>query len=162
MSQAKKVQAEETASLLFADAIFPITTVDAERIKKMLTGYSADDRIHVAPAGVKEESWRRERHEASPLQIVMATNYHWVHNVDALQWFVNEVWPGVRQQYADVSFHVIGRDPPKWVKGREQDGIFVDGFVDDLADRYAAASISVAPLFVGSGIRLKIIEAMAA
>ena len=101
------------------------------------------------------------RDKAPHPEVIIATNYAWIHNVTALKWFVDEVWPRVRASVHNATLHVVGSNPPEFVKGLTEKGIHVEGFVEDLAARYATARVSIAPLFVGSGIRLKILEAMA-
>jgi len=157
LNQALKVQREEAHALTQADVVFAITPVDRDRALHL----APTANVVVAPAGVDPVHWERERQPTQPPQVVMASNFRWVHNADALRWFLDDVWPAVRQHH-QATFHVIGVDVPAWVAEHAVNGVYVDGFVPDLAERYRSASISVAPLFVGSGMRLKIIEAMAA
>lgn len=172
--QAARIRREESQLLADADVVFAITPVDRDRAREM----APHANIVIAPAGVDPTQWshkdlRKDLREAlredllndlleDPHIVVMASTYRWVHNVDALQWFVDNVWPRVRADVPDAEFHVIGSDPPAWLFVEGGLGIVVRGFVDDLAGAYANANVSVAPLFVGSGMRLKIIEAMAA
>lgn len=163
--QAARLRREEALILGQASVVFAITSTDAERALAM----QPQARIVVAPAGVHAEQWKRLRIPATPPQVIMASNYRWVHNADALRWFVENVWPEVHRQTGST-LHVVGTDVPQWlsdmaVKGAVKsavNSIVAEGFVPNLAERYRTASVSIAPLFVGSGMRIKILEAMAA
>lgn len=80
-------------------------------------------------------------------------------NVNGLAWAMTEVWPKVRAALPDARLRVVGKvaDAPvlPWPDGTER-----VGFVDDLADEYAGARVVIAPLFVGSGMKIKVVEAL--
>jgi glycosyltransferase involved in cell wall biosynthesis len=83
-------------------------------------------------------------------------------NVDAVRWFVREIWPAVAQKYPDLEFIIVGRNPTFEVRQLASHRIKVTGTVEDVRPYYASALGLVAPLRVGSGTRLKILEAMSA
>ncbi|HUU82564.1 MAG TPA: TIGR03087 family PEP-CTERM/XrtA system glycosyltransferase [Phycisphaerae bacterium] len=84
-------------------------------------------------------------------------------NVDAVCWFVDEVWPVVRQRVPEATFRIVGRRPTAKVKDlADRPGIEVTGEVPNAGtciDQFAAA---VAPLRIARGIQNKVLEAMAA
>lgn len=83
-------------------------------------------------------------------------------NADGLRWFLNSVWPLVRQENPTATFDIIGRDPPQPVKEHHQrNGVIVHGFVDELSSWYGQAACAVVPLRAGGGTRLKILESLA-
>ncbi|MEO8083026.1 MAG: glycosyltransferase [Ardenticatenales bacterium] len=84
-------------------------------------------------------------------------------NVDAVTWFVREVWGLVRAARPAARFRIVGRDPSARVLalGDEAAGIEVTGAVLDTRPHIAAAGVIVVPLRVGGGTRLKVLEAMA-
>ena len=83
-------------------------------------------------------------------------------NVDAVRHFLADIWPAVRAAVPEAEFHVVGAagDAVR-AAASGVDGAQVLGFVDDLTDAYATASVSVAPIRFGTGTRIKILEAMA-
>lgn len=85
-------------------------------------------------------------------------------NVEALAWFVNEIWPPVRARVMDAALHVVGGAMPDTVSEHvaRMPGVVLRGFVDDLAAEYAAASVVVVPLLHGAGVKFKTIEALLA
>lgn len=80
-------------------------------------------------------------------------------NVEGLQWFLDEVWPIVRRSLPAAELDVCGNvcraidDPP--------DGVTLSGRVDDLEPHYRAASLAVVPYLRGSGLKIKLVEALA-
>jgi glycosyltransferase involved in cell wall biosynthesis len=83
-------------------------------------------------------------------------------NAQAARWMVERVLPLVRARRPDVTFEIVGRDPPAAVRELARAGVTVTGRVPDLASHFTTAAVVVAPLLSGSGTKLKVLEAMAA
>lgn len=87
----------------------------------------------------------------------------WEANVVGLVWFLENVWPSLLETHPDLHFDIVGKNPDK----RLQDaaaiypGIQLRGFVQDLQEIYESARVSVAPLLFGSGMKVKVLDAMA-
>ncbi|MDW8107230.1 MAG: glycosyltransferase [Armatimonadota bacterium] len=74
-------------------------------------------------------------------------------------WCLRKVWHKVRQQVPDARWHIIGADPPPSIRAfHGNDGIFVEGFVEDLTPFLQRARACIIPLFIGGGIRIKILD----
>jgi sugar transferase (PEP-CTERM/EpsH1 system associated) len=83
-------------------------------------------------------------------------------NVDAAQWFADEVFPMVRAAVPDARFAIVGSRPTAAVRQlAARSGVTVTGFVDDVRDWVARAAVCVAPLRIARGIQNKVLEAMA-
>lgn len=83
-------------------------------------------------------------------------------NVDGLRWFLSEVWPRLVERHPAARVDVIGRIGEALASEvSAHDGVRVRGFVASLADVFADAAMSVAPIRFGTGTRVKIIESMA-
>ncbi|GGZ51801.1 glycosyl transferase family protein [Lysobacter xinjiangensis] len=83
-------------------------------------------------------------------------------NVDAVLWFVREVWPRIRACRADVVFHCIGADaPPEIMALATVNGVRLHGHVPDLAPYMDGMRIAVAPLRYGAGVKGKVNLSMA-
>jgi glycosyltransferase involved in cell wall biosynthesis len=84
-------------------------------------------------------------------------------NIDAAVFFAREVWPKLAERVPDAVFTIVGRKPSDAVRALAAgERIEVTGTVDDVRPFYREAWVAVAPLRVGGGTRLKILEAMAA
>lgn len=83
-------------------------------------------------------------------------------NIDAVKWFVEEIYPKVREK-ADIPFIIVGSNAPDEIKALgEKEGIIFKGFVSDeeLAELYATSRMVVVPLRYGAGVKGKVVEAI--
>jgi sugar transferase (PEP-CTERM/EpsH1 system associated) len=82
-------------------------------------------------------------------------------NVDAVQWFADEVFPAVRKAHPAARFYIVGARPSAQVQQLgKRDGIVVTGTVPDVRPYVAHAAVCVAPLRIARGIQNKVLEAM--
>ena len=93
--------------------------------------------------------------------IVYVGAMDWLPNRDAVQFFVSAVMPELRRLAPDVSFVVAGREPPPDFRAQfeQMPGVSFTGTLPDLRPLIAQAAVCVVPLRIGSGTRLKILEA---
>lgn len=83
-------------------------------------------------------------------------------NVDAMEHFAGQVWPLVRRGEPGARLLIVGRNPvPQVLKLNGVEGIEVKGNVPEIGAYIREASVIIAPLRIGSGTRIKIIEALA-
>lgn len=82
------------------------------------------------------------------------------HNLCGLHWFLDEVWPGVLAARPPARLRVCGGVGGR-LKGAPFPGVELLGRVEDLAPHYAWAAVAIAPLLAGSGLKLKLVEALA-
>ncbi len=159
--EALRVRREETrvaqrADLVFAapnDASFLVEAgVDASRISH--TYHLGDDSQLELPALDFHSSERR---------IMYVGFLGWEANTTGLLWFIENVWPRLLQCYPDLKFDIVGKDPDERLQAYAQcyPGIQLHGFVEDLQPLYRKARVSVAPLLFGSGMKVKVLDAMA-
>ncbi|NVK54904.1 MAG: TIGR03087 family PEP-CTERM/XrtA system glycosyltransferase [Alteromonadaceae bacterium] len=82
-------------------------------------------------------------------------------NVDAVVWFVNEVWPLVKQRYPQLYFYIVGGKPTEKVRNlADTDGVIVTGRVVDVRPYVHQSKVCVAPLRIARGVQNKVLEAM--
>ena len=83
-------------------------------------------------------------------------------NVDAVLWFVQEVWPAVRKQLLNAKFYIVGTNPAAVIVDLNNvPGVVVTGRVADVRPYIAASKATVAPLRIARGTQTKVLEAMA-
>jgi glycosyltransferase involved in cell wall biosynthesis len=83
-------------------------------------------------------------------------------NSDGVLWFYNAVLPLIRRQTPDLQFWVVGSNPPPAIAELNEDpNVMVTGFVEDVRPYLADGAVIVVPLRLGSGTRLKILDAWA-
>lgn len=82
-------------------------------------------------------------------------------NIDAVVWFVNEIFPKLQRVRKNLYFYIVGRNPSTQVLALASDSVVVTGTVADVRPYLKFASVVVAPLRIARGIQNKILEAMA-
>jgi glycosyltransferase involved in cell wall biosynthesis len=81
-------------------------------------------------------------------------------NVEGIRWFCAEVWPQVTARVPDARLWIVGKDPAPGVVALAGANVTVTGRVEDVSGYYRRARVFVCPLRVGSGTRLKILQAL--
>lgn len=155
-----------------------ITVTEPDRAR--LFEFASNARAHVIPNGVDTSYYSDEQieqahaswlatKENSPINptahrrvlFVGSMDYH--ANVDAVVEFAHSVWPRIHAQAPDLTFTIVGRNPPSKVrKLADLPAVEVTGTVKDVRPYYREALAALVPLRVGGGSRLKILESMAA
>ncbi len=149
----------ETELLRLCDA----HTVCSAREREVLLARVPDARIEVVGNGVDCDFFAQSDAAGPARQDVLfmgRMDYH--ANIDAALYFVHEVWPLVRNRRPELRLVIVGAQPPKAILDLREQGITVTGTVDDVRPYYRSALVSMVPLRVGGGTRLKVLEAMAA
>ena len=88
----------------------------------------------------------------------------WFPNYDGFDWFVKEILPLVIAKYPETKLYVYGGGIPDdyLIPESVRDNVIIKGFVENIWNELADKSIAVIPLRIGSGIRVKILEMLAA
>jgi glycosyltransferase involved in cell wall biosynthesis len=158
--QARRMRAFEMRACKQADLCLAITQEDAERILKL----APDASVAVSPAGVDLERYYPQPMSEEPGTLVFVGALDWPPNTDAIRWFRTKVWSRIVQEEPTTQWIVVGKSPPAdilhWPE--EDRNIQVTGYVDDVRPYLHRASVVIVPLRSGGGMRLKILEAMAA
>ncbi|MES1930695.1 group 1 glycosyl transferase [Salinisphaera dokdonensis CL-ES53] len=95
-------------------------------------------------------------------QLVFTGVMDYAPNVEAVQWFVAEVLPRVREQQPGASFWIVGTRPTRDVLALARvDGVQVTGSVPDVRPYLRHADIGVAPMRIARGVQNKVLEALA-
>ncbi len=168
-SPLRRVYAWRTANLLERAETRLLTacdvhTVTSERERGRLQAREPAAEIHVIPNGVDVQYFGAQEPDSGlpRTRLLFAGSMDYSANVDAVVWFVNNIWPELRRQHPAMSFAIVGRDPTPAVRALGDDRVTVTGTVPDVRPYYSGALAAVVPLRIGSGTRLKILEAMAA
>jgi polysaccharide biosynthesis protein PslH len=115
------------------------------------------------PTGVDVSYFAELGYEPEPNHIVFLGSMDWMPNIDGIVEFVRTTYPRIRSQCADVKLTIIGRNPAPAIRALQDAdaSIHVTGTVDDVRPYMRRAAVSIVPLRVGGGTRIKIFEAMA-
>lgn len=156
-SQANKLKWNEKKILEKIDVAFAITEEDKKRALEL----NPDLNVIVASAGVNVDEWQPDENTAhNPEELIIATTYHWQHNVDALKWFIENVMKTLKEEIPDIKLTLLGKNIPAEFHSYKKYGVEPVGYVEKVQLYLNKAGIYISPLFVGGGIRIKILEAM--
>ncbi len=142
---------------------YPIVTVVAEADAAALRASRPGLRVEVVPNGVDATRFQ-PRPDTTIVgdSVVFVGAMSFPPNVAAVRWFVEAVLPRLRDLRPGVTFTIVGRDPTEAVRALAADpAVTVTGSVDDVRPWLAGSAVVVAPMRSGSGIKNKILEAMA-
>ncbi|MDP9169776.1 MAG: glycosyltransferase [Acidobacteriota bacterium] len=164
----KRLYGQRTAMLLRHLEGNLLKTCDAhlvccERERGILLQRGPKARIHVAGNGVDVSFYSHAEQAAAAPNVVFAGSMDYHANIDGALYFAKEIWPLVRSAMPAMEFFIVGSRPVPEVKALAGSaGITVTDTVPDMRPYYRNATAVVVPLRVGSGTRLKVLEAMAA
>jgi glycosyltransferase involved in cell wall biosynthesis len=143
-----------------ADHVLAVSEADADALQRLIPELG----ITVIPNGIDTEAYQppADRGEEVDNTLVFTGTMDFRPNVDAVLWFAREVLPRIQADVPDAQFLVVGQRPHRRLDPlRRNPAITLTGWVEDVRPYFAKATIYVAPLRMGGGTRLKILEAMA-
>jgi glycosyltransferase involved in cell wall biosynthesis len=152
--QAALVRRFEQSVVRGCDAVATVSKADAQQLQR----YSDHTKVSVTPIGYRiPETCRSEVCQSS---LLFLGRLDWYPNVHGLRWFLQEVWPTVVKRRHDLTLRIAGSGDGTWLnKYRSLPNIEVLGRVESVDLLYRQCTLSIVPLFYGSGTRVKAIEA---
>jgi glycosyltransferase involved in cell wall biosynthesis len=119
--------------------------------------------VSSVPTGVDVDYFEKPGSASQSHDLVFVGSMDWMPNIDGMRWFLSEVFPIIRAKKPDCTLAIVGRTPPpSIVDAAKTPGITVTGTVPDVRPYLWQSAVSIVPLRIGGGTRLKIFEAMAA
>lgn len=135
------------------------TQIEESQHNKIIGMLNGVDTKYFDPQNAISKIIPNENEPALDVVFTGAMDY-WA-NIDAVIWFVENVWPKIRQQKPDTGFYIVGGNPSNNIKALNgRNGIVVTGRVEDIRPYILQAEVIVAPLQIARGIQNKILEAL--
>jgi glycosyltransferase involved in cell wall biosynthesis len=142
-----------------ADLVLTVSDEDARTLK------SFDARLEsvaAVPIGVDVSSIPVVDRNPGSRNILFLGTMYWPPNIDCVLYFCREILPIVRKKLPDCTFTIAGQRPPRAIQRlASEPGVRVTGYVSDAREPAADCGVFVVPLRSGSGVRVKILNAMA-
>jgi glycosyltransferase involved in cell wall biosynthesis len=114
------------------------------------------------PTGVDTAYFRPDPARERPHHLVFTGAMDWYPNEDGILHFLAETLPRIRAAVPGTTLAIVGRNPtPRLREAARQAGAEITGTVDDVRPHVLAGAVSIVPLRIGGGTRLKIFEALA-
>jgi sugar transferase (PEP-CTERM/EpsH1 system associated) len=136
-----------------------VSANEADLFRKHIPGVP----VYVLENGVDVDYFSAVPRKCADVHVVFVGVMDYPPNVEAVSFFVHDVWDKVLKVFPAARFTIVGAKPVKCVRDLGgAPGVEVTGYVPDVRPYLAAATISIAPLAVARGVQNKILEAMAA
>ncbi len=154
----KTLKKYELGALTQVDGIAAITRKDASFFRQ----YAGPIPVIDVSFGVNLTAfpWPTQR-EAEPYSLFHIGSMDWIPNQEGIRWFLEDIWPIIIQEKPILKLYLAGRNMPSWLYNGFWPNVAVVGEVSDARQFMLSKEVMVVPLLAGSGIRIKIIEALA-
>lgn len=139
------------------DTLFVCSDAD----KVFLENRNIHNNLRVLPNGFDIETFSYVKMIHEKNRILFVGNMPYYPNIDAVLYFVKDIFPLVLRKAPDARFHIVGQNPPKQILSLQSEKIIVTGFVSDIRKEYLLSTVNVSPLRIGAGTPNKIIESLA-
>ncbi len=118
------------------------------------------EKIHIIKNGV-DTQYYKPVNKTKEYDIVFVGNMNYPPNINAVLYLCKYILPIIEHEYRKCNILIGGATPNKKVLNLKSDNICISGWVKDIREIYAAGKIFVAPMFIGTGLQNKLLEAMA-
>jgi len=152
--QAAQTRRSELHLMRQCDVTLVVSPIEQELLAREVP------RASVAVLSNVHEVYGCRRNWAERKDLVFVGGFQHPPNIDAVQWFVREVFPLVVAQNPDIAFHVIGSKITDEVSALAGSGVVIHGYVEDIEPFMDGCRLSVAPLRYGAGVKGKVNMAM--
>ncbi|MEL6848960.1 MAG: glycosyltransferase family 4 protein, partial [Bacteroidota bacterium] len=139
------------------DVLIPITKRDQDSFKKIGNRKPS----FFANAGIDFTHIPEPEQQLEYPSLYYLGALDWEPNKEGMRWFIKEVWPRVSRAFPEMPFYLAGRNMPPEFSKMKKKNLIVVGEVEDAYEFIRDKGIMVAPILSGSGMRVKIVEAMA-
>ncbi len=118
--------------------------------------------IESVPIGIDTDFFHVVERNTESKDILFLGTMYWPPNIECVRYFHREILPIVRRSVPDCTFTIAGQRPDRSVMALASDpGVRVTGYVDDVREIARECGVFIVPLQAGSGVRVKILNAMA-
>jgi len=153
----KQLKRFEKDAIPLFDAIFCISQPDT-------LWFSAQNKnipVETLPFGIDVSALPNDVTPCNCGNLFSIASMDWYPNFEGIRWFLDNVWEQIQHLYPNLIFRIAGRNIPDSLKHTPLKSIDIVGEVDNAQDFMLKNGILLVPLWSGSGVRIKIIEAMA-
>lgn len=155
--QAERIKQQEIAMLNNYDYVITLTDND----KNILSEYIPEDKIRVSPATVVTGAIKPKPFSKCSSDFVFTGSNSHFPNFDGVVWLCTEILPHLRMLMDDFRVHIVGNWDKRTVRliEKKHPEVHFAGFVEDLHS-FLSGKISIVPIRIGSGMRMKILDAI--
>lgn len=161
--QKPSVSRFEQSVMLNVDLVISVSPSDKEYFMKYYD--ISENKIEVVrPIFEYDKSIFEKKHKSGERVISFIGNFRWYPNIKGAEFFVEKVLPTLTKKFPYLQLYLVGRNPAKRIFNLQKKypkNIIVTGTVKDTSEYYKISDCIIIPVFLGPGIKLKVLEAMA-
>lgn len=159
--EARRVRSCEAGVAKSADVVFAAPNDALELKAAGVTGAKIHNTFHLGDD--QQLALPDLQYQQTRKKLMYVGYLGWEANVQGLLWFIEQVWPLLLVDHPDLRFDIVGKNPDSRLEEAvaAHPGITLRGFVPDLQEVYRDSRVSVAPLLFGSGMKVKVLDALA-
>lgn len=158
--QTRRLKRFELRSGNRVDGVITLSEYDRQWFRE----HASSSPVAAIPIGMEvsdaEPSVRNTSENSTPVFYHLGS-MDWRPNDEGLRWFLRQVLPGITKKHPGFRMHLAGKKMPLWYFEQQSEFLLVDGEVEDAIGWQQNKDVLIVPLQSGSGIRVKILEAMA-
>lgn len=140
--------------------LFNIVYVLSKKDKELLTPYYPEHTIEIEAPYINMEYSNVNRSNIKEGTILFWGAMNREENVNAVLWFIDNVFNKLKLLKSDIHLYIVGANPPKNILELISPNITVTGFVESPIEYFQMCQIAVAPLRIGAGIKIKVLECL--
>ncbi len=115
--------------------------------------------ITIIPISIEADYIKETRNERLKNILFLGT-MSWFPNEQGILWFLEKAWPKIKQENKELVLYIVGSNPSKEVISYSSEEIIVTGYVENVNEYIEKCDACIVPLFIGGGMRVKILECM--
>lgn len=156
----RKLKQWELQACAKFDLVLTVTDHDKETLT---SGHPRQKNVQCLPIGVDFSQFEEVKLKPGATDILSIGTMSWPPNIDSILYFTKSIYPAIKDRAHDARLVIVGKDPPESVKrlAHADKSIEITGFVQDIMPLASRAAAFIVPLRSGSGMRVKILNAMA-
>jgi glycosyltransferase involved in cell wall biosynthesis len=140
------------------DAIVVLTEADRRSIMEA----AGQTPVYIIPPGTVIPEYPLSPLGIAPMSLLFIGNFIHPPNLDAARRLIQAIFPSVQSQVPGIKLVLVGAHPPAEIRAMSGQDIVITGQVADVMPYLDRAALCVAPMYLGGGMRIKVLEALAA
>jgi polysaccharide biosynthesis protein PslH len=157
--QARRLRRFERWACQMADGVTAVSALDAKLLQELVPGLD----VTAIPNCIDVEQYSQPVENPIPFDLVFIGKMDYRPNIDAMLWFAQEIWPIIIERRPETTLAIVGQRPhARLAPLRALPNVAITGQVESVRPYLDGAAVFIMPFRLGSGTRLKLIEAMAA
>jgi len=135
-------------------------TIITKNDRKFISHKNNND-IEIIPNGVDTSYYYPMQKITKKYDLIFVGNMNYPPNIEAVEFLCNKILPIIQKKHHNCNVLISGATPHNRVKKLANKQITIRGWTHDIREIYASGKIFVAPMFIGTGLQNKLLEAMA-